>query len=91
MARSFKKDATISLRLLVTAAVTSIKDTHYQVDTARAWLKKKVVHETTTTDYKTLQSTLKRICVNGIPAIEEVNIFKDETVIQFLNELLVQL
>ncbi|GJT65991.1 nascent polypeptide-associated complex subunit beta-like protein [Tanacetum coccineum] len=50
-------------------------------------LKKKVVHETTTTDYKTLQSTLKRIGVNGIPAIEEVNIFKDETVIQFLNEL----
>ncbi|GJS70371.1 nascent polypeptide-associated complex subunit beta-like protein, partial [Tanacetum coccineum] len=50
-------------------------------------IKKKVVHETTTTDYKTLQSTLKRIGVNGIPAIEEVNIFKDETVIQFLNEL----
>nr|KAJ0203535.1 hypothetical protein LSAT_V11C500284650 [Lactuca sativa] len=30
-------------------------------------------------------STLKRIGVNAIPAIEEVNIFKDETVIQFLN------
>lgn len=47
--------------------------------------KKKAVHKTTTTDDKRLQSTLKRIGVNGIPAIEEVNIFKDETVIQFLN------
>jgi len=43
------------------------------------------VHKTTTTDDKRLQSTLKRIGVNAIPAIEEVNIFKDETVIQFLN------
>ncbi|KAL4587416.1 hypothetical protein LXL04_000286 [Taraxacum kok-saghyz] len=47
--------------------------------------KKKAVHKTTTTDDKRLQSTLKRIGVNSIPAIEEVNIFKDETVIQFLN------
>ncbi|GJU77129.1 nascent polypeptide-associated complex subunit beta-like protein [Tanacetum coccineum] len=47
--------------------------------------KKKVVHKTTTTDDMTLQSTLKRIGVNGIPAIEEVYIFKDETVIHFLN------
>ncbi|KAL7600920.1 nascent polypeptide-associated complex subunit beta [Lactuca sativa] len=47
--------------------------------------KKKAVHKTTTTDDKRLQSTLKRIGVNAIPAIEEVNIFKDETVIQFLN------
>lgn len=38
-----------------------------------------------TTDDKRLQSTLKRIGVNGIPAIEEVNIFKDDVVIQFLN------
>ncbi|KAK4860597.1 hypothetical protein QYF36_026897 [Acer negundo] len=41
--------------------------------------------KTTTTDDKRLQSTLKRIGVNVIPAIEEVNIFKDHVVIQFLN------
>ncbi|KAK3010002.1 hypothetical protein RJ639_012714 [Escallonia herrerae] len=47
--------------------------------------KKKAVHKTTTTDDKRLQSTLKRIGVNAIPAIEEVNIFKDDVVIQFIN------
>eukprot|EP01018_Ginkgo_biloba_P000850 Gb_37281 [translate_table: standard] len=47
--------------------------------------KKKAVHKTTTTDDKRLQSTLKRLGVNSIPAIEEVNIFKDETVIHFVN------
>ncbi|PKA55288.1 hypothetical protein AXF42_Ash003925 [Apostasia shenzhenica] len=47
--------------------------------------KKKAVHRTTTTDDKRLQSTLKRIGVNAIPAIEEVNIFKDDIVIQFQN------
>ncbi|WOK98851.1 hypothetical protein Cni_G07563 [Canna indica] len=47
--------------------------------------KKKAVHKTPTTDDKRLQSTLKRIGVNTIPAIEEVNIFKDDVVIQFLN------
>ncbi|KAM7513807.1 hypothetical protein LguiA_003390 [Lonicera macranthoides] len=47
--------------------------------------KKKAVHKTTTTDDKRLQSTLKRIGVNSIPAIEEVNIFKDDVVIQFIN------
>lgn len=47
--------------------------------------KKKAVHKTTTTDDKKLQSTLKRIGVNAIPAIEEVNIFKDDLVIQFVN------
>ncbi|KAM7255694.1 hypothetical protein ACFE04_008592 [Oxalis oulophora] len=47
--------------------------------------KKKAIHKTTTTDDKRLQSTLKRIGVNAIPAIEEVNIFKDDVVIQFLN------
>ncbi|CAI0430645.1 unnamed protein product [Linum tenue] len=36
-------------------------------------------------DDKKLQSTLKRIGVNTIPAIEEVNIFKDDLVIQFVN------
>ncbi|KAI4991497.1 hypothetical protein ZWY2020_039868 [Hordeum vulgare] len=47
--------------------------------------KKKAVHKTATTDDKRLQSMLKRVGVNTIPAIEEVNIFKDDHVIQFLN------
>ncbi|XP_073309454.1 nascent polypeptide-associated complex subunit beta-like [Primulina huaijiensis] len=47
--------------------------------------KKKAVHKTTTTDDKRLQSTLKRIGVNAIPGIEEVNIFKEDVVIQFTN------
>uniref|UniRef100_A0A8R7V621 Nascent polypeptide-associated complex subunit beta n=1 Tax=Triticum urartu TaxID=4572 RepID=A0A8R7V621_TRIUA len=47
--------------------------------------KKKAVHKTTTTDDKRLQSTLKRVGVNTIPTIEEVNIFKEDLVIQFLN------
>ncbi|EMS66672.1 hypothetical protein TRIUR3_29895 [Triticum urartu] len=47
--------------------------------------KKKAVHKTTTTDDKRLQSTLKRVGVNTIPGIEEVNIFKDDVVIQFQN------
>ncbi|EPS71599.1 hypothetical protein M569_03163, partial [Genlisea aurea] len=47
--------------------------------------KKKAVHKTATTDDKRLQSTLKRIGVNVIPAIEEVNIFKEDVVIQFSN------
>ncbi|GAA0184004.1 DNA-binding transcription factor [Lithospermum erythrorhizon] len=47
--------------------------------------KKKAVHKTNTTDDKRLQSTLKRIGVNAIPAIEEVNIFKEDVVIQFIN------
>ncbi|KAI5591259.1 hypothetical protein BDE02_04G066900 [Populus trichocarpa] len=47
--------------------------------------KKKAVHKSSTTDDKKLQSTLKRIGVNAIPAIEEVNIFKDDLVIQFVN------
>ncbi|KAG6423342.1 hypothetical protein SASPL_113736 [Salvia splendens] len=47
--------------------------------------KKKAVHKTTTTDDKRLQTTLKRIGVNAIPGIEEVNIFKEDVVIQFVN------
>ncbi|KAF9664174.1 nascent polypeptide-associated complex [Salix suchowensis] len=47
--------------------------------------KKKALHKPSTTDDKKLQSTLKRIGVNTIPAIEEVNIFKDDLVIQFVN------
>jgi len=48
--------------------------------------KKKVVHRTATTDDKKLQSTLKRLSVNSIPGIEEVNMIKDDgTVIHFNN------
>lgn len=43
------------------------------------------MHKTTSTDDKRLQSTLKRLGVNTIPGIEEVNIFKDDTVIHFTN------
>merc|ERR1719199_552037 len=47
--------------------------------------KKKAVHKTTTDD-KRLQNTLKRLSVNNIPAIEEVNLFKENgTVIHFSN------
>merc|ERR1711965_1189970 len=48
--------------------------------------KKKVVHKTTTTDDKRLQNTLKRLAINTIPAIEEVNLFMESgEVIHFNN------
>merc|ERR1711959_495163 len=48
--------------------------------------KKKVVHKTTTTDDKRLQNTLKRLGINSIPAIEEVNLFMESAeVIHFTN------
>ena len=43
------------------------------------------MHKTTTTDDKRLQNTLKRLGVNTIPGIEEVNIFKEDDVIHFTN------
>ncbi|KAI5005552.1 hypothetical protein ZWY2020_032795 [Hordeum vulgare] len=43
--------------------------------------KKKAMHKMATTDDKRLQSMLKRVGVNTIPAIEEVNIFKDDLII----------
>ena len=43
------------------------------------------MHKTSSTDDKRLQNTLKRLSVNTIPGIEEVNIFKDDTVIHFTN------
>jgi hypothetical protein len=43
------------------------------------------VHKTATTDDKRLQSTLKRLGVNTIPGIEEVNIFQGDSVIHFVN------
>lgn len=48
--------------------------------------KKKVVHRTATTDDKKLQSTLKKLGVNTIPGIEEVNFIKEDgQVIHFNN------
>eukprot|EP00871_Galdieria_phlegrea_P004399 jgi/Galph1/4960/GphlegSOOS_G3617.1 len=48
--------------------------------------KKKAVHKGTPTDDKRLQSTLKRLGLNQIPGIEEVNVFKDNgQVINFTN------
>merc|ERR1711902_249930 len=48
--------------------------------------KKKGVHRTATTDDKKLQSSLKKLSVNNIPGIEEVNMIKDDgTVIHFNN------
>merc|ERR1712076_321252 len=40
--------------------------------------KKKVVHRTATADDKKLQSSLKKLSVNNIPGIEEVNMIKDD-------------
>merc|ERR1719354_1167197 len=45
-----------------------------------------IVHNTATTDDKKLQSTLKKLSVNTIPGIEEVNMIKDDgSVIHFNN------
>lgn len=53
---------------------------------ARTHRKKKAVHKTTSTDDKRLQNTLKRLGVNTIPGIEEVNIFKESSdVVHFTN------
>merc|ERR1712168_1447895 len=48
--------------------------------------KKKVVHKTTATDDKKLQSSLKKLAVNTIPNTEEVNMIRDDgTVLHFNN------
>merc|ERR1711869_144575 len=48
--------------------------------------KKKVVHRMNSTDDKRLQNTLKRLGINSIPAIEEVNLFMESgEVIHFTN------
>ena len=44
------------------------------------------MHKTASTDDKKLQSTLKKLGVNGIQGIEEVNMFKDSgEVLHFSN------
>merc|ERR1711962_142059 len=48
--------------------------------------KRKVVHRSSATDDKKLQGSLKKLAVNNIPGIEEVNMIKDDgTVIHFNN------
>ncbi len=48
--------------------------------------KHKVVRKTATHDDKRLKATLNKLSVRDIPAIEEVNLFKDDgTVIHFVN------
>merc|ERR1711908_38758 len=48
--------------------------------------KKKIVHKASNTDDKKLQSQLKKLNINPIPGIEEVNMFKDDgSVIHFTN------
>merc|ERR1712168_1410593 len=48
--------------------------------------RKKVLHRTATTDDKKFQSSLKKLSVNNIPGIEEVNMMKnDGSVIHFNN------
>ena len=48
--------------------------------------KKKIIHKTSSTDDKKLQSSLKKLAVNPIQGIEEVNMFKDNgEVLHFVN------
>merc|ERR1712210_338384 len=48
--------------------------------------KKKIVHKASSTDDKKLQSQLKKLSINPIPGIEEVNMFKDDgSVLHFQN------
>lgn len=48
--------------------------------------KKKIVHKSAATDDKKLQASLKKLTVNTIPGIDEVNMFKDNgEVIHFAN------
>merc|ERR1739844_802258 len=79
----------LNLQKLYTMNQEKLKQLQAQVriggkGTARR--KKKVVHRTATTDDKKLQSSLKKLSVNSIPGIEEVNMIKDDgTVIHFNN------
>ncbi|EUB54985.1 Transcription factor BTF3 -like protein [Echinococcus granulosus] len=48
--------------------------------------KRKVVHKSAATDDKKLQATLKKLGINVIPSIEEVNMYRaDGTMIHFKN------
>jgi len=57
-----------------------------ELDDTGARRKKKAVHKTATSDDKKLMTTLKKLGVTAIPAIEEVNMFKENgEVIHFVN------
>lgn len=47
--------------------------------------KKKAMHKSVSGDDKRLQSVLKKMGMNAIPGIQEVNIFHSDTVTQFIN------
>jgi len=48
--------------------------------------KKKIIHKTSSTDDKKLQASLKKLNVNPIQVIEEVNMFKDNgEILHFVN------
>lgn len=48
--------------------------------------KKKIIHKSASTDDKKLQSSLKKLTVNAISGIDEVNMFRDNgEVIHFVN------
>ncbi|KAM7335281.1 hypothetical protein ACRRTK_005758 [Alexandromys fortis] len=52
--------------------------------------KKKVVHRTATADDKKLQFSLKKLGVNNISGIEEVNMFTNQGTVIHFNNLKVQ-
>lgn len=52
--------------------------------------KKKVVHRTATADDKKLQTSLKKLNVNSIPGIEEVNMIKEDGQVLHFNNPKVQ-
>jgi nascent polypeptide-associated complex subunit beta len=52
--------------------------------------KKKIVHKTASTDDKKLQGVLKKLTVNAIQGIDEVNMFKDNGEILHFNNPKVQ-
>ncbi|CAL8278736.1 unnamed protein product [Lota lota] len=52
--------------------------------------KKKIVHRTATSEDKKLQSSLKKLVVNNIAGIEEVNMIKDDGMVIHFNNPKVQ-
>lgn len=47
--------------------------------------KKKAMHKSVSNDDKRLQTVLKKMGMNAIPGVQEVNIFHSDTVTQFVN------
>ncbi|GFS08361.1 transcription factor BTF3 [Elysia marginata] len=81
-----------SLDQLFTMNPEKLKQLQAKADAVRiggkgtARRKKKVIHRTATTDDKKMQYSLKKLSVNSIPGIEEVNMMKEDgQVIHFNN------